>query len=111
MPFEQRTPRQLTANGIRTYAPDASGVYGISNAYEWIYIGQSDDIRTALLTHLRDDAGILATRGYVGFVYERCAEAYRPDRQQQLMNEYTPAFGAISRRITRTALQRRQDDK
>jgi len=108
MPFEQRTPRPLTASGIQTYAPSVSGVYGISNAYEWIYIGQSDDIRTALLTHLRDDAGMLATRGYVGFVYERCTESFRSERQEKLRIEYTPAFSVISRR-SRTALQRRQD--
>ncbi len=111
MSFEQRTPRPLTANGVQTYAPSVSGVYGISNAYEWIFIGQSADIKTALLTHLRDDAGMLATRGYVGFVYEQCAEAHRSERQEQLAVEYTPAFRTISRRISRTTLQRRQDDK
>jgi hypothetical protein len=111
MPFEHLTPRPLTVNGVQTYAPNVSGVYGISNACKWIFIGQSADIKTALLTHLRDDAGMLATRGYVGFVYERCAEAYRSQRQEQLAIEYTPAFRRFSPRISRTALQRRQDDK
>jgi hypothetical protein len=103
MPFEHRTPRPLTANGVQTYAPSVSGVYGISNAYEWIYIGQSGDIRTALLTHLREDAGTLATRGYVGFVYERCDEAYRSERQGQLAIEYAPVLRTISGRINSTS--------
>ena len=39
MPFTQHIPRVFTATGVRMYAPMASGVYGISNAREWIYIG------------------------------------------------------------------------
>ena len=53
MPFEQVVPYPLTTGAIRTYAPATSGVYGISNAQEWIYIGETDNIQGALLTHLQ----------------------------------------------------------
>jgi hypothetical protein len=52
MPFEHLIPRPFVPGAIQAYAPMASGVYGISNALEWIYIGETDDIRGALLTHL-----------------------------------------------------------
>ena len=54
MPFEQLTPRTFTTGGVQMYAPSAAGVYGISNAREWVYIGQTDNIQGALLAHLRD---------------------------------------------------------
>jgi predicted GIY-YIG superfamily endonuclease len=111
MPFDHPIPRPLTANGVRTYAPSVSGVYGLSNADEWIYIGQSDDIRTALLTHLREDGGMLGTREYVGFVYGQCAGERRSQRQEQLMTEYPRALRTTSRRMNQTALQRRLNDK
>ena len=53
MPFDQRIPRPFITLDIQTYAPTASGVYGISNAREWIYIGETDNIQIALLDHLQ----------------------------------------------------------
>ena len=49
MPFNQFTPRNFTNDAVLTYAPVMSGVYGISNAHEWIYIGESDNIQNSLL--------------------------------------------------------------
>jgi len=46
MPFNQFTPRNFTNDAVLTYAPVMSGVYGISNAHEWIYIGESDNIQS-----------------------------------------------------------------
>jgi len=40
MPFEHLIPRPFVPGSIQTYAPMASGVYGISNALKWLYIGQ-----------------------------------------------------------------------
>lgn len=91
MPFEQLTPRQFTPGGVRTYAPALSGVYGISNAQEWIYIGETDNIQEALLAHLRDAGASLMQRRPAGFVYEVCELAHRPGRQDRLVIEYSPA--------------------
>lgn len=49
MPFEQLTPRPFTPSSVRIYSPIASGVYGISNAREWIYVGEAGNIQRALL--------------------------------------------------------------
>ena len=91
MPFEHLIPRPFTPNAVRMYAPDVSGLYGISNAREWIYIGAADDIQAALLTHLRDQGTALMSRAPTGFVYEACGRAECPARQDRLILEYEPA--------------------
>jgi hypothetical protein len=90
MPFEHLIPRPFLQGAIQTYAPVASGVYGISNAREWIYIGESDDIQGALMTHLREYASPLMRSKPAGFVFEVCDRAQRPARQDRLVHEYGP---------------------
>ena len=89
MPFDQRIPRPLMPVAVHTYAPTTSGVYGISNADEWIYIGETDDIQGALLEHLREDDTSLMRRRPTGFVFEVCG-ANRWSRQDHLVAEYAP---------------------
>ncbi len=91
MPFEQFIPRPLTAGAIHTYAPPLSGVYGISNAREWIYIGQAENIQDMLLTHLQDSNTSLMKLEPTGFVFEVCDRARRLARQDRLVLEYEPA--------------------
>ena len=91
MPFNQRIPRNFTPDAVQMYAPISSGVYGISNAREWIYIGQSDNIQSSLLTHLQDLDTSLMQREPTGFVFEVCDQAQRSSRQDRLVIEYGPA--------------------
>ena len=91
MPFERITPRPFTSPAIQTYAPLASGVYGITNAREWIYIGETDNIQAALLEHLSDPGTPLMQRQPAGFVFEICAGTQRSERQGRLITEYAPA--------------------
>ena len=91
MPFFQIIPRPLTAGAVHTYAPAESGVYGISNAREWIYIGETDNIQNTLLTHLQDCDTSLMQRQPTGFVFEVCGRERRPARQVCLVHEYDPA--------------------
>jgi hypothetical protein len=90
MPFNQLVPRPFTPNSVQMYAPIASGLYGISNAREWIYIGETDDIQGALLAHLDDLYASLMKRAPTGFVFEVCERARRPSRQDRLVFEYEP---------------------
>jgi hypothetical protein len=69
----------------------ASGVYGISNAREWIYIGSTDNIHAELLSRLEEGGG-LGERQPTGFVFEVCDRAARPARQDRLVREYRPVF-------------------
>ena len=91
MPFNQFTPRNFTNVAIQMYAPVTSGVYGISNAREWIYIGETDNIQSALMTHLQGLKTGLMKRGPTGFVFEVCDPGQRSSRQHRLVFEYEPS--------------------
>ena len=90
MPFEHLIPRPFLPGSIRTYAPAASGVYGISNARKWLYIGETDDICGALLNHFGDVASPLMLSRPAGFVFEVCDRLRRTIRQDRLVHEYGP---------------------
>ncbi len=101
MPFvDQFIPRPFTTDAVRAHAPIASGVYGISNAREWIYIGETDNIKDALLGHLTDVYTSLMKREPTGFVFEACDRARRPSRQDRLVLEYEPT---CNRHVSRHA--------
>jgi predicted GIY-YIG superfamily endonuclease len=95
MPFNQFTPRSFTSGAVQMYAPDMSGVYGISNAREWIYIGETDNIQSSLLSHLHEINTSLMKREPTGFVFEVCAQAHRASRQDRLVSEYGPACNRL----------------
>jgi hypothetical protein len=90
MPFEHLIPRPFAPVAIQAYAPMTSGVYGISNAREWIYIGETDDIQGALLTHLNEFESALMRSKPAGFVFEVCDRGRRSARQDRLVHEYGP---------------------
>lgn len=91
MPFDRIVPHPLTMAAVRTYAPATSGVYGISNAHEWIFIGAADNIQGALLEHLEDTGAAVMRKQPTGFVCEVCDQTHRPARQGRLILEYHPA--------------------
>jgi hypothetical protein len=90
MPFDQFAPLPFTSRVIGTHAPAVSGVYGISNAREWIYIGESDNIQDALYHHLQDLNASLMRRQPTGIVFEICDGPRRSARQDRLVLEYEP---------------------
>lgn len=90
MPFREIIPRPFSTSGVQTYAPSASGIYGISNAQEWVFIGESADIRGALLAHTRETGTLLSQRQPTGFVFEVCEPLQRSARQDRLVQEYEP---------------------
>jgi hypothetical protein len=98
MPFNQLIPRPFTFGAVQMYAPVAAGVYGISNAREWIYIGETDNIQNALLDHLGDRDTSLMKRQPAGFVFELCDGARRSTRQDRLVVEYEPTCNRHSSR-------------
>lgn len=98
MPFDQFIPRSLSAASVRTNAPAASGVYGISNAREWIYIGETDDIQASLLDHLQEADSAVMKRRPTGFVFEMCSSAGRPARRDRLVFEYEPTCSGLPQR-------------
>jgi excinuclease UvrABC nuclease subunit len=91
MPFEQGAPMSFTAISIQNNAPSSSGVYGLSNSDEWIFVGEASNIRNALLEHLRETNGMPASHKPRGFSYELTSAAQRIARRNQLARELTPA--------------------
>lgn len=98
MPFNQFIPRNFTSDAVHMYAPITSGVYGISNAREWIYIGETNNIQGSLLGHLQNLQTSLMKREPTGFVFEICDEARRSARQDRLVFEYEPTCNRQSTR-------------
>jgi len=90
VPFEQFAPRPFTPVSVRAHAPTASGIYGVSNAREWIFIGVSDDIQASLLHDLQKGDSALLKRLPTGFVFELCDAPDRRARQDRLILEYEP---------------------
>ncbi|MEP7362061.1 MAG: hypothetical protein ABI972_02315 [Acidobacteriota bacterium] len=100
MPFDQKFPRSFLAGAVREFAPQQSGVYGISNASEWIFIGETDDIQATLFGHLQETGTNLERRHPTGFVFELCGRAGRTNRQDRLIREYEPTCNRhVSRHI------------
>lgn len=83
-------PRSFTPASVRMNAPPLPGVYGISNAREWIYIGQADNIQAALLEHLRATGTAVLDRQPTGFSFEVCEPALRAGRLDRLVREFNP---------------------
>ena len=90
MPFERIVPRPLTRLGVEADASAASGVYGMSNANEWIYIGETDNIQQVRLEYLGNPSTSVMKKHPTGFVCELCEGTRRPERQNRLILEYEP---------------------
>jgi hypothetical protein len=83
-------PHAFSTGSIRAHAPAASGVYGISNRREWIYIGETDNIQARLLEHLAETSSEVKTRSPTGFTFELCDRQSRLGRQSLLVMQYAP---------------------
>ena len=90
MPFENQHSLAFTPTSVQKNAPPMSGVYGISSAREWIYVGQGDNIMQELLKHLREPDGFLKSRQPTGFSFELCPPSGRIARQDTLVHELEP---------------------
>ena len=89
MPFESRFARAFTAVNIEREAPAASGVYGISNAKNWIFIEETDNIRASLMDYLPDSNGPAADSP-TGFSFELSPYYSRTARRDRLIAELAP---------------------
>jgi hypothetical protein len=90
MPFRGFQRYSFSPTSVRQNAPISPGVYGISNANEWIFIGSGEDVRAALLVHLNSPGTELLARKPTGFVFETCAPEACLARQQRLIAELKP---------------------
>jgi hypothetical protein len=87
MPFPQENSFAFTPVSVRAHAPSASGIYGIFNGSQWIYVGAGDDIRQTLLAHLSDTEVCIRRFNPTGFSFELHSEGSRTMRQESLIHE------------------------
>jgi len=101
VPFENHGNRPFTATSVDKNAPAASGVYGLSNAREWIYVGATANIQAELRQHLQNPNEVLREHAASGYTYELSPEEYRVDRQSQLISELAPVGNRLQRQAAR----------
>jgi len=92
MPFDRLAPYTFSLVSVRNNAPPLSGVYGLSNAREWLCVRETGNIRAALLGHLQETHTPLMQRVPTGFTFELCSPHDREDREARLIQEYAPVF-------------------
>ena len=92
MPFDKFVPYGFSLISVQKSAPALPGVYGLSNAREWILVGEPDNIKATLLRHLQGTHTPLLERGPTGFTFELCVSHNRVARQERLIQEHQPVF-------------------
>lgn len=94
MPFEHTSSAfTFTEDGIRKYAPRKSGVYGIYNSKNWVYVGESKDMEGRLYEHLRgesDQSARILKHTPTHYAFEACDADTRTDREADLIAELDP---------------------
>jgi len=88
--FEECPTRSFTRASVQNNAPECSGIYGLSNNREWVYIGETDNIRAHLIAHLGEVGTSVSARRPTGFRFEPCAAMSRTERQTRLVREFAP---------------------
>jgi len=78
-------------SSVNKNAPAASGVYGLSNSAQWLYVGETDNIHAELRRHLEYPEGFLREYRPSGFTFELSPQESRLERQGQLVAELEPA--------------------
>jgi hypothetical protein len=102
MPFKNSFGRVLTALTIVREAPEASGVFGISNSRRWLFIAETENIRASLMGYLADSPANLQDPA-AGFSFELSPAYSRTARRDRLIAELAPLQNQSS-----TALSRRR---
>jgi hypothetical protein len=76
---------------VQAKAPSESGVYTIYTSQQWVYVGESADIRQSLFRHLNEPDACIARRGPLSFSFEMVPATERVSRQQALVTALAPA--------------------
>jgi hypothetical protein len=90
MPFEGYGGFAFSMVSVQRNAPPVPGVYGLSNAKQWIYVGAAGNIQAALIAHLRETATEIKSQAPTGFTFEVCDPGYHAARQSRLVQELSP---------------------
>jgi len=94
VPFEGCFPRAFNIASVQRDAPACSGIYGLSDAREWIYIGETANVQGRLMELLQSTTSSAFLRGRMptGFSFEICHPNSRFARQDRLVHEFEPVI-------------------
>jgi hypothetical protein len=76
---------------IRQNAPPLPGIYALSNAREWLFAAESDNVQESLRIHLAEAGTRLRDAAPTGFTFEVCDPATRSTRLARLIHELNPS--------------------
>jgi len=105
MPFGNHGNRSFTAISIGNNAPPLSGVYGLADARQWIYVGETADIQAELLKHQRSPGAFLRQHPPSGFTFELTTRERRVERHNRLVSELEPIGNRLVGRLSSGRLQ------
>ena len=94
----------LTRASVSKNAPEASGVYGLCSPGAWIYVGQTSNIRRALLEYLSGQMPYVLQWQPRNFVFELHPPKERVFRQKQLAQHYQPVCNRKVNSINQSAI-------
>lgn len=97
MSFQCHSAKSFTRASIWKNAPEAPGVYGLSNARVWLVIEESNNIRAELMAVYDELNAFPAGTPPTGFSFEVCESRQRRDRWLQLTRELSPVARANRR--------------
>ena len=100
MPFANHGNRSFTIISVDKNVPEASGVYGLSNASQWIYVGETANIHAELFKHLRHPSTFLKGHSPSGFTYELSSQEHRVQRRDQHVLELTPIGNRLGEELS-----------
>jgi hypothetical protein len=81
----------FTPASIRQNAPPLPGIYALSNAREWVFVGEAEDVQAALRAHLGAPGIRLRSAAPTGFTFELCGTTARHARIARLILELSPS--------------------
>ena len=90
VPHEDGNTYAFGYRAVQDKAPNMSGVYVIHNRRQWLYVGESEDVKASLFGHLNTPGPCTARPGPLSFEFEVVPAAERADRQQALVAALAP---------------------
>jgi hypothetical protein len=75
---------------ITLRAPRTSGVYAIFNAKDWIYVGETGNLRAGLLAIFDGNNACINGNDPLGFQFELATAKKRVARRKRLIRELKP---------------------
>jgi hypothetical protein len=90
VPFEGYGGFSFSPASVQRNAPALPGVYGLSNAKQWIFVGVAGNIQAALMGHLGERGTALTAHFPKGFTFELCEAEQHAARKSRLVGELAP---------------------